>query len=1142
MMTSNNKTYYTKKGKVSSALWLLLAVLLPVTVWAQNNVTNESELMALNGQSGTYTITQDITITNSFNTIASFSGTLEAAINPATKMPYRIKNLSVPLFTTLTGTVKNLVLEGVAINNPSGNTGAIACTANGAARIYNVGILGDSVGGTAYTGGLVGFLDGTARVVNCYSYANITGGTNVGGIVGHNNLATASNNLKTMVYCCMFYGDITGGTNKAPIYNGTNITNVSNNGVSNYNYFRAEASYVRSINTYNCALMAETRFLNRFEFFRHILNSHREVAAWWVNSTSPDTSEIMKWVLLPDSIGTSHGYPILKKWGRYPSVVNIDAEHAQENKPRNQGGKLGTLTVNIQMGDGEVYNHPGTGETEAQITTSQLTLNITDKDTAHFNFNYYKVQLPYYNDVGTKNYTGNRVVTGWKIVGITGGTPGSFITGVDAPAYNFADRKCTNKDLYSVSGRVFNQGAYWDVPEGVTAITIEPYWAKCAYLADANADVVYNADMGTARSVPNVGGGQIYSNGGSYPIAGDNQFVYTSRGNAISSTNSTGLFVDVEGDPNDQTVYDYAVVLVGNYHHVGEMEASNSKPYTFTSVDLDGDNEPDYSYILRFNKRNKLHPVRVDFINIPGLGMAQKTHGGKGTYNFGIMQPIGWFESTNTSLFRETQFEYDIPDRKAAPLILQGGVMEQWVNTQNSAPSNKTTYFHVGGNVWFKEFHRGTHQDKTFQTKHPPISVTGGDYDQFYLTGLYTGNVTSYNDNAECYINGGRFDTIAGAGMEGIGDPSTHANGNITWIIDNADIKEFYAGGINAAKPVEGNLHTTISNSRVWRFVGGPKFGDMNSGRTVSTTATNCDFVLFFGAGYGGNSYNRYPPYNYNDVKYNINWNDWVNGVIHVAGYDAGYVGFQHEYNSTYNGVSAQIDYQFIPMSGNADNCCRLWIEYVKFSLARTHNVTSTLTGCTIDSNFYGGGSLGKVEGNDTSILDSCIVKGNVFGAGYSATVPQVPVMNRGGFIVPPDYDQNTGSYLPATFPDTVHYTWAPAAGDVINSNETARDTNAHILYTLEDLNALGTVQGNVTLTLKGNTTVGTLVGDVLKPGTGNVFGGGDMSGVLQIDASTPAQVKVNLEQGVTVYGNVYGGGNEGPVGGSSEVKIKDLP
>lgn len=1088
---------------------------------AQTPITS---LESITNATGHYVITADIS--GGTPGVATFSGTLEAAVDPATQMPYRISGLTEPLFTTLTGTVRNLVFVNVAISGHSGNTGAVAATANGAARIYNVGILGGSLSGTGYTGGLVGLLDGTARVVNCYSYADITGGTNVGGIVGYNNQSTsaANNNQKTMVFACMFYGDITGGTTISPVYGGKIISNAGTNttsGVSNFNYFRLEAPYVQPTGiTYNCALGAEDRFLQRFEFYRHLLNGQRKLAGWWATGTYSGDA-MMKWVLLPDSIGSNHPYPVLMQQGKYPSVVNIDAEHATTGKPRNQGGKLGTLTVNIQMGDGAVYTHPGTGENEAKITTSQLTLNITDKDPDHYNFNYYKVQLPYYNDVGTKNYTGNRVVTGWKIVNITGGTKGTFTAADEFGGYNFADREHWAKDLYGEGGanRIFNQGAYWDVPEGVTAITIEPYWAKCVYLADQNADKIYKSDMSAGYDVSNVGGGRIYTNGSSYSIAGDNQVVYTSMGNAISSNNSTGLFVDVTEDPNTQSVYDYAVVLVGNYHHLNSIEASKAKPYTVTSIDLDGDNEPDYSYILRFDGRTEFHPVRVDFINIPGLGMAQKSTGGTGSYNFGILIPKGWYESTNTSLLRFTQFEYENSARSETDaLILQGGVMEQWVSYNQKGRSNKIPYIHVGGNVWFKEFHTGCHQDKNqtsggnrFQpTKHSPISVTGGDFDEFYLTGLYVANagLDNYADNAECYINGGRFGTVCGAAMEGIGKANGADNtGDISWLIQNADIREFYAGGINAAKPVTGNLSTTIVDSHVDIFCGGPKFGDMSANKTVVTNATGCTFGTFFGAGYGGNSYSRYAPSNQNNVS-NINWNDWVSGQ------------YTRAYNATYGGVSTRFSYQFLPMSDNKTNVARILVDFVKFSLATTRNVTSTLTNCIVTGNFYGGGSLGKVEGDVTSTLTSCIVNGNVYGAGFSASLPTVEVDSI-GFRTEPYYYDALGSYRTGIKGQTTTYTWQ-------EGNSISVDNTNHILYTTEDLGALGTVEGKVTLTVTGDSRIGTAPGD---PNSGNVFGGGESG---KVDDSTD----VTLGGNTHVYGSVYGGGNLGEVTGDTKVTL----
>ncbi len=1095
----------------------------------------------------------------------AFSGTFEGEAKADGTFP-KITGATHALFDKISGgTVKNVMLDNIIISNGT-NVGAICNEATGNSHIYNCGVLAtnstvgkdddgydkitscsSTISGSGYVGGIVGLLDGSSRVINCFSYANVSGGSEVGGIVGHNNVATTSSNLQTMVMNCMFYGEIS-GSSIAPIYNGEIITNDGDaNGVNNFNYFRIEASYIQNndiAKVYNCALGAETRFLQRFEFYRNLLNSNRELAAWWATENTSNKDDIAKWVL-DKAIAP---YPILKKQGKYPSIINYDPEYTYDSvsrkmvsrpsyseENRNKGAKIGTLDVRIN-------NVGSNAPSGARIVTSTLRLVRTDKDYDDYNFNFDKIQLPYYNEVGIGNYTGNKVVTGWKITSITGGTQGSYSTGADvtytngnltATPYNFADRKCTNKDLFSESGRVFNQGAYWDVPEGVTSITIEPYWGKAVYLADAYWDITYKNGtrndrpneagykddaMTTAFNVLNVGGGQHYNTDGTSKFNG--QTVYTDIGSAIASSGSA-LFSG--GDATEQTVYDYAVVLVGNYHHYGSIEALNSKPYTVTSIDLDGDNEPDYSFILRFNGRTAFHPVRYDFLNLIGLGMAQKTTGGKGSYNLGIMQPKGWFEVTNTAILRVTQFEYDRSDRGTAPHILQGGVIEQWVSGQSNGVNNQTIYFHVGGNVWFKEFQLGTHIDQKHTSKHPPISVTGGDFNEFYLTGLYRGDVTSYDDNAECYINGGRFGVLAGAGQEGLGSASKHTNGNITWQIDNADITEFYGGGFN--QPIQGNITTLISNSHVDQFCGGPKFGDMNTGKTVKTTATNCTFGTYFGAGYGGNAYSREAPSNVNFIVGDYgasNWNTWVGDKYLQA------------YNETYKGVSTEYTYQYLPMSNNTQNVARIFIDYVRFSLAKTYEVTSQLTGCHISGNFYGGGSLGKVEGTVTSTLTDCSVNGNVFGAGYSAELPTVEVMDLGGFQSAPYYYTDLGTYRSAVFPGTTTFTWEH--GDAIGINNT---NGNHILYTTEDLTALGTVRGKVTLNIQGNTLVkGIVTENNVTTQSGGVFGGGDAS-AAQGDTEVNIDASSQQAEGYNTY-NVFGGGNKADVGGSVVVNMKN--
>ena len=1072
--------------------------------------------------SACYIVTSNIDASGAAVITTPFTGTFDGN-------GHTISNLGHALFNTVSGgTVKNVILDAVGISSGT-NVGSIANEAIGTsankASIYNCGVLSGSISGSGYVGSIVGKLgddsnndNSYARVINCYSYATIGGGSSVGGIVGYNSFASAANNLRTMVMNCMFYGKITGGSNKAPIYNGQNITNVGTNGLANYNYYFSGCTFTGGIDTYNCALAADERYLTRFEFYRRMLNSNGELAAWYATGSTENRSEMYKWILLPSSYGTEHPFPVLAPQGIYPSVINLDTDNAPTADEPNKGRNMGTLSVTIQSGNGAQFNVP----TGAAIETTHLDLTITDKDYDHFNYNYRKVQLPYYNEVGTGNYSGNRVVTGWKIVSVSGGTT-SYSTGDDvvfnadgsikSTPYNFADRKCTDKDLYSVSGRIFSQGAYWDVPDGVTSITIEPYWGKAAYLCDQYWNVVYSKDHKTAYPVTTPG--IHYTNGNDYFIEGTWQKVYNSLDNAVNALSSNA----------SHSVYDYAVVLVGNYHLVKQAYPINNggKPFTVMSADFDYDNEPDYSFILQFSSRQNTAPVRFDFINIPGLGMAQKSYEATSMPNVGIFKPGGWFEITNTATILLGQFEYDRGNKVLAPLILHGGIIEQIVsNNDGSSPLSKTQYIHMGSNVWLASFTPGIHQDRTTATKHVPVSVTGGEYQEFHLTGMYRADAAISDDNAECYIHGGKFGEITGTGLEGIGHPTNHTNGNITWLIDYADITNFFGGGINAAKPSQGNIYTEITNSNVTLFCGGPKFGDMQSGRTVTTKATDCTFGTFFGAGYGGNSYNRFSPTNKTDAI-NYDWNTWIN--THYT--------CEYKSDADKNGISTEFAYEFIPMSGGmTTNVARLFVNYLSFSLATTGNVTSTLTGCKVTGNFYGGGSLGKVNGDATSTLTNCTLEQSAFGAGFSATLPTVEVMATGGFATEPEYDPDGGVYSQGVFPNTTTYTWQHATAPSI-------DKDKHILYTTADLTTLGTVTGKTTLNINGTTTV-----------KYSVYGGGEESGV---NGNTTVNVTGGTigtpNFGGAEYGNVFGGGKgknddvfAGHVKGNTNISISGAP
>ena len=1112
-------------------------------------ITNAADfdkfIMMVNGDDydKNYKITADITLGDVDQITNAFTGELKGVAKGDGTLPV-VSGLKHAMFNSINGgRVHDLMFDDVDIPSGGTNVGAICNEATGATRIYNCGILSGTVTGSNYVGSFVGLLDGSARVINCFSYANITGGTVKAGIVGYNNYASKSSDvsggeIRTMVMNCMFYGNLTTTEGTAPdnsiypIYGGTKISNANDSRLNNYNYFLYEAAYSSNRKipdaNYNCALSAERRFLVQFEFYRNLLNSTRDIAAWYATgSTSDAHTKMLKWVL-DKSVAP---YPILKVQGSYPSVVNYDPTKTYDSESgqmvtrtsvtgNNKGRATGTLTVNITAGSGRPAGaaiKPG---------MDQITLMRTDKDFDDYNYNYDKVQLPYYNEVGTKNCTGNKVVTGWKITGMTGGTRGKYTAADQWKGYDFADRSTYAKDLYSGSsatdhsGRVFSQGAYFDVPAGVTEISIEPYWATAVYLSDSTYDM-YGYAAGGVKDF-----GMRYTNNTNYTINGSEQKVYTSIGNAVSAL--TGVA--------SPTVYDYAVVLVGNYHHSnGDDElSSGSKPFTITSIDLNEDNEPDYSLIYRSGKQKKFCPIRFDFINVPGAAMAHKTLSNDNMGIPGNTKMTGWFEITNTALIHYAQFEYDSENKTGSdPVILLGGVIEQFVSTNGQEGSvANTKYIHVGSNVWFKLFNNGCHMDKkTTPTPHIPISVTGGSYDEFYLSGYFQPEAPNTPDNAECYIDGGYFGDVAGAGQEKI-------DGNVTWYVNHAYIENFYGGGINVDKPITGHITDTIMNSHIGVYCGGPKFGNVQADKNVNTYAENSTFGTYYGAGNGGTAFVRKiwsPGTDQGHNRYTLltyPWNDWL---CDAESDHFGYVRGHYIEN-----VGFAADYEAENFEGsNNKTVARLYIKYASLSLAETKNVSSKLEGCTVEQNFYGGGKLGAVNGNAVSELNNCTVYGNVFGAGYSASVPTVnvyPAVSKVGDVYTncynpePKYNSNTGQFEAGVRPEPVEYTWSSAGS---NGSPFTDDGDSHEIHTDEDLDDLGKVLNNVTLTLKGNTTVGTFDNGGNLTSGGNVYGGGDESAVT-------GNTTVNLQDNTHVGGNVFGGGNRGTVSGSSSVTIQN--
>lgn len=1166
-------------------------------VQGQSAPTDITSLGSITNAAGNYRITQNISGgTTGLASGTTFTGTLTVAIDPTTNMPYKITGLTQPLFETLAGTVSNILLEDVKITSgdASGNTGAIACVANGDARIYNIGILSGSVGGTGNVGGIVGKLDGTARVINCYSYANITsGGTSSGtfcaGLVGNNSQTSNQETIKTIVVNCMFYGEIstTACSNFAPVYGNNMIKTDADKGINPYCYFLGTAefqkSFTNNINQYKRSWPADPEYLTRFEYYRSILNSNRQLMSWWVSGNIADTALILKWVLDP-SVAP---YPILKKWGFYPSIINPDptrtwdpeanagagAWQTRSTAAPYRGKSFGTLSITVNPG-----GHAANG-----VSSTTITRTITDMDTLNYDYGYYKVQLPYYNELfGDKTssnhdtrFGGNYkdyVVTGWKVTGITGGTPGTFTKNWES-GYNFADRNCTNKDLYSVSGRVFAQGGFFYVPEGVTAITIEAYWGKAVYLHNTGhyLDRVNITSTNGDRTV-----GNAFAPTGLDPLGTtfQGQTVWDQWHTAITKLKEATASGSGENRKLSLSVYDQAIVLLSNYQlknengKIGSDIDSKWHPYTIMSIDQDLDNEPDYCFEFQFRKqwnRYGIQPIRFDFLPIPELGMAVRHSTQQNT--IGIFVPQGHFEITETSFMHTTQFEYEgAQDKVPAPVILNGGHFEQIV--VRYGPKNVTQYFIMGGHFRMLRFTPGAHTNRKQNAKIRlcAVNAIGGDYPEFYLSGIYRPDISPANNqgNPHCYTNGGRFELMAGAGYDKI-------NGDITFKIDHSLIREFYGGGINGANPVGGKIDVTIDNSIVGKYCGGPKVGSMANGKTVTTRATGIYFGRYYGGGNGGTSYYREQGYDGNDYSIPADSAGW-HSIGNAQSAPARYTQFNplntrtgtnvpNVYDNS-KGYHALYEFEcFVSSNGLAENpTLRTYTHWAQFGTTSTGDVTNTLNNCIIENDFFGGGNLGNVNGSVSSTLTGCTVLGNAFGGGFSGHIEpfrihdksttQFPYIDKAGVMQNPN---GKFEYVKNADNSDRYYTWCYKKSatkmfpdgvtipSTVNTNnptfQNTSDGNWYVITTVS-LEGLGAVSQDATLTLI-NTTVGTLEGSpgsqTLKAGTGDVYGGGN-------ESTVNGNATVNLEGTTNVLGNVFGGGNKASVLGNTNVNIQNTP
>lgn len=217
-------------------LSLMLAVLmiisiLPVSALAagETEIGSQSELAAMG--SGSYILTQDITLENW--SAMDFSGTLNGN-------GHTITLTGSPLFANMEGTVINLILKGNVEQTANRNTGALSQTCYGTIRncISDVAVTYSGTSPYIYVGQIVGSFESGNSISNCLILGSIDPGVCTAyGAAGASFASLSISNCVAVGYDKIAYKDFSGNID------GTNCTLVAAEDYS-------AADYLDFFNTY----------------------------------------------------------------------------------------------------------------------------------------------------------------------------------------------------------------------------------------------------------------------------------------------------------------------------------------------------------------------------------------------------------------------------------------------------------------------------------------------------------------------------------------------------------------------------------------------------------------------------------------------------------------------------------------------------------------------------------------------------------------------------------------------------------------------------------------------------------------------------------------------------------------------------
>lgn len=1063
-----------------------------------------------NSQNKYFKLTNNIDLNNlPFDGIGSASTPFEGVFDADFK---EIKNLTIEdnadaniHYTGLINYVNNATIKNFTLNetkltiNGTGinYAGTLVGYASGNSKIYNNGIKKGEVAiernstTDSYIGGMVGYITGTTIVTNSYSYADInsTGtantGMTVGGLVGFrtgSNIKLDDTNPK--VYLLVMYGkvNVRNARSYQYVYNGTMF---SARDTPTYCYYLWWGDTIDTNNgTSNTYAIFKSYDDMIADGFKAHLNNYRSMVNYYIGNDSKPN----------ESVGT--GFPDIAYW--YSD--NDEAFYPVTIKYKNNAEKY---TKNYAFSEAEANQKFGAGN---YIKTNLINnsngnekktvyLKITEKDEANNDYTNHKITLPFNSKTanfkyGTTGKNGNyeMTLTGWTLTSvIQNGSPVTTQTAGSAINYNYVLRSgpgSAGKDINTV----YAQGGYYLVPDGVTEITLTTRWAYTIYAKDQYNDMVYEYNYSMRDS---------WFYGATGADAGATGYTDQS---AISTLQAAYTRA---GSISHSSVYDVVIMLCGNLHYspqtnnqgTGSNWANTSVPVTFTSVDYDNDLEPDYSLYTRNVHDETMGSIRFDFVGLLSIPQVGTVNAKLNEIN---LTTNAHFEVTETA----ATDRIDIRHAPSSFFKINGGYWNIYNVWQASASAKRKDYMYFGGNAKAIYLNCGSESTQTGGTvtqEIPAFVVAGGRIEN--LSATYFATVVNISNDVYFYVDGGYIDSFYST-------YNSSLNKSATIEVNASYINNFYAGGHTESAFVRGGVETTIKNSRIGSFYGGPKFGTILNGS--KSTIKNTEIDNFFGSGYGGTQ----------TTEVNLTYDDSATCTNQSYIYN-----ISNNCNSTSTGAycfgrtnaSYGIETGFYAMIYTKSQCvCKAFARYYStLSAANVDYVTVNISDSTINNDFYGGGNKGKVDKSVVVNMNNTNVKGNVFGGGLSNATEQLQVYeNTTGYTAPRFKSFTIDSE--AIYPQKYTYTWSNDASKVSAGNPVNR--NEKLLYS-ENADNLGEVNGSIHLNIKDSNIAG------------NIYGGGNLS---EVNGS----IHVNVLGKTVVKDSVYGGGNQANVNGITDVHI----